>query len=311
MTQHGGYTVELPRDYEYNHKKTIKRVENTAKEVAQVVKVAGGIAGHDVSSPVELATSALMSVQQTVDNKTRLGRAGIDPDNMFSMQFVEDYHQRKGMEELLRSIAERKRLHNITEDLKGIVLKDGRTVWVCDQCHDCLQRNVPIKETDNLTLHQYMLLVRRERRVEVTLHNPASVIVFTDAFTRLSSTEEMIIHIDRTYFEASMRSEGAPLNSIVHLFNELGQALQGQKALKRLEIHCNSTTDGKVYAGLQAVLQCPLLEALHVSRIACFLDGRDIPIKSRNVKELRLQDVLVDTDQAMRNLERLIQAWRG
>ncbi|KAG0220783.1 hypothetical protein BGX31_010535 [Mortierella sp. GBA43] len=307
LTEHGGYTFKLPKDFEYNNKRTINRIEKTTKQAIGVAKIAGGIAGHDVSGPADLATSALTSVQQTVDNKTRLGRAGIDPDHLFSIQFVEDNHQRRGMEELLRSIAGRKGLHNITGDLKGIVLKDGRTVWVCDECHDCLQRGVPIKETENLTLNQYKLLVKREPWVEVTLHNPASVIVFTDAFKKPSNTEKMIIHIDPTYFEACERTRGARSSSLEHLFNELGEALQGQKVLKRLEIHCNSTTRGKVYAGLQAVLQCPSLEALHVSRIACFLDGKDIPIKSRNMQELRLQGVHVDTDQAMKNLERLVK----
>lgn len=258
MTEHGGYPVTLPRDYEYSRKRIIERVETTTKQVAQIVKVAGAAAGREVSGPLKLAISALTAVQQSIDNRARLDRAGIDPENFFSIQLVEDSHQRKAMEELLRSIAERKRLPNITGDLKGITLNDGRTIWVCDQCHNCLQRSVPIK-TDTLS------------------------------------------------FEAPERTDGTRLKSIIYLFNELGQVLQGQKVLKCLEIRCNAATDGRVYVGLQAVLQCPSLEALHVSRVPCFLDGKSILIKCRKLQELRLHGVLVDTAQAKKNLERLVK----
>ncbi|KAG0220781.1 hypothetical protein BGX31_010533 [Mortierella sp. GBA43] len=306
MTEHGGYPVTLPRDYEYSRKRIIERVETTTKQVAQIVKVAGAAAGREVSGPLKLAISALTAVQQSIDNRARLDRAGIDPENFFSIQLVEDSHQRKAMEELLRSIAERKRLPNITGDLKGITLNDGRTIWVCDQCHNCLQRSVPIK-TDTLSLKQYRGLIRREPWVQVTFHNPTSVIVFTSAFARPSNTERITINIDRTYFEAPERTDGTRLKSIIYLFNELGQVLQGQKVLKCLEIRCNAATDGRVYVGLQAVLQCPSLEALHVSRVPCFLDGKSILIKCRKLQELRLHGVLVDTAQAKKNLERLVK----
>ncbi|KAG0229037.1 hypothetical protein BGX31_006328 [Mortierella sp. GBA43] len=127
------------------------------------------------------------------------------------------------IEELLYESAASSGERNITGDLKGIVLENGETIWVCNQCHDCIQKGLPIVESNILTLPQYLPLVRRGPKVEVTLHNTTSVIIFTETFIKPSKTEDMIIHIDPTYFEAPERSTGAPFNSIAHLSRNLGK----------------------------------------------------------------------------------------
>ncbi|KAG0220785.1 hypothetical protein BGX31_010537, partial [Mortierella sp. GBA43] len=141
----------------------------------------------------------------------------------------------------------------------------------------------------------------RVSEVEVTLHNTTSVIIFTETFMKPSKTEGMVVHIDSTYFDAAERSTGVPFNSIVQLFEELGQALQGQKSLKRLEIHCNSQS-GEVYSGLKAVFKCRSLESLVVSGIPCFLQNH-IPMKFRRLKDLTLQGVNVATGAAATNFQ--------
>ncbi|KAG0236542.1 hypothetical protein BGX31_003940 [Mortierella sp. GBA43] len=216
--------------------------------------------------------------------------AGINPDVMFSTHIVVDTHQRAAMEELLRGSVS-KGQQNITGDLKGIVLGDRRTVWVCDQCHDRLERHDPIGE-DYLTLPQYIPLVKKEPKVEVTLCNSTAVMVFKETFSRPSKTDKMIIRIDPSYFEAPERLTGARFNSMKNLFNELGQVIRAQKALKHLEIHANATTNGQVYAV--------------ISRVPCFFQENFITILCRNVKELTLHGILVNNEQAADNLRMLI-----
>ncbi|KAF9944198.1 hypothetical protein BGZ65_012444, partial [Modicella reniformis] len=193
---------------------------------------------------------------------------------------------------------------NTTGELKGIVLENGRTIWVCDRCYDCLQRRECIEETSYMTLSQYIPLVKREPEVNVTLCNPESVVVLTETFTKPSETKKMTIHIESEYFGTLERAKRSCFNSIVDLFHNLGTVLQQQKVLTYLEIHGGST-NGALYTGLQAVFQCRSLETLHASRIPYFLQG-NIQMKCRHLRELALQGVLVDTEQAANNLRTLI-----
>ncbi|KAI8356460.1 hypothetical protein B0O80DRAFT_425320 [Mortierella sp. GBAus27b] len=163
-----------------------------------------------------------------------------------------------------------------------------------------------IPETNYLPFQQYKQLVKRGREVEVILYDTTCVTIFTDAFSKPSNTEKMIIRIDPTYFEAPERSEGAPFKSIERLFNELGQALQDQEALRHLEIHCNSLNGGEVYFGLRAVFQCRSLETLVVSNIPRFLQDHDIPINCQRLKELELQGVHLEGGAASEHLKALL-----
>ncbi|KAF9959180.1 hypothetical protein BGZ65_000736 [Modicella reniformis] len=274
------------------------------------VETAAGFVVNAASHPGNAAVSALSSLHQTADNRARLNRAGIDPGNFFSAQFITESHQKRAMEELLRDAVNMNGQHNISGDLKGIVLENGRTIWVCDRCHDCLQRGESIEETKYLTLSQYIPLVKRESEVNATLYNPESVVILTETFTKPSQTKKMTIHIDPEYFEAPERAKGSRFNSIVDLFHNLGTVLQHQKVLTHLDLHGNST-NGALYAGLQVVLKCQSLEILHVSGIPCFLQGKDLRMKCKGLKELVLQSVLVDTEQTANNLRTLIGMCSG
>ncbi|KAG0214085.1 hypothetical protein BGX31_001154, partial [Mortierella sp. GBA43] len=306
MTAHKGYTIKYLRGLEHRYRDGIKRVSKATRYVVRGAETAGNFVVKVPSYPGNLVASSLLSLDYNVDNRARLNMAGIDPESMFVLHIVADTHQRTAMEELLRGAAASKGQQNITGDLKGIVLDDGRTVWVCDQCHGHLQRGDPIGETDYLTLSQYIPLVKRESEVEATLCNSTAIMVFKETFSRPSKTDKMIIRIDPTYFEAPERSTGARFNSVTNLFNELGQVLQGQKALRHLEIHANATTDGRVFAGFKAILKCRSLEALIVSGIPCFLQDDGLLIKCRRIKKLTLHGILVDTEQAADNLRMLI-----
>ncbi|KAI8359487.1 hypothetical protein B0O80DRAFT_440385 [Mortierella sp. GBAus27b] len=130
--------------------------------------------------------------------------------------------------------------------------------------------------------------------------------VFKETFSRPSKTDKMIIRIDPSYFEAPERLTGARFNSMKNLFNELGQVIRAQKALKHLEIHANATTNGQVYAGMRAILKCRSLKTLVISRVPCFFQENFITILCRNVKELTLHGILVNNEQAADNLRMLI-----
>jgi hypothetical protein len=306
MTAHRGYTIDYPREFGHRHQKVIITSTRWLKWIVRTAETIGGFITNVPDQPGNVAALAMTSLQMKLENKTRLQRVGISLDSMYTPHLVTEHFQKKALEELLCYAAASNGQRNITGDLRGIIRENGETIWVCDQCHECLQRGIPIEATSYLTLPQYTPLVRRGCEMEVTLHNTTSVIILTETFANSSKTEKLIIRIDPTYFEAPERSEGAPFNSIVHLFNELGQELLGQKALKRLEIHCSSD-NGEVYSGLRAVFQCRSLETLIVSNIPSFLQGHDIPIRCRRLKVLELQGVNVRTGAAATNLEALMK----
>ncbi|KAK3806684.1 MAG: hypothetical protein J3Q66DRAFT_375011 [Benniella sp.] len=254
-----------------------------------------------------MTTSAVTSFEQIVDNKDRLKRAGINYKDTLSPQLITDSHQKEAMEELLSSTDSHQKeameeplssagASNVRHDFE---VENGRTIRVCNHCHGCLQGNVPIDLTNYLMLSQYTYLSKRDPEVEVTLHNSMTVEVLTKTFSTQSKTHKIIIRIEPAYFET--RTEGAPRNSIVHMFNELGRALKRQKALTHLEIHGNSA-DGGVFVGLRAVLKCRSLQTLHVSGIPCFLQEKNITIKCRRLKNFTIEGVLVNTKPAVSNI---------
>ncbi|KAF9937482.1 hypothetical protein BGZ65_001444 [Modicella reniformis] len=305
VTDHRGYIIKYPGDFGHCHRNGIKRVAKATRRTVRGVETAAAFAGNISSHPGDVAVSALSSLHQKVDNRARLDTAGIDPDVFFTAQFVVDGHQKRPMEKLLRDAASMDGHPNITGDLKGIIiLENGRTFWICDQCRDCLQRGECIDETNYLTLSRYTSLVKRESNMDVTLCNPDSVVILTQTFSEPTKTKKLIIHIDSEPFETPERATGARFISIKNLFNNLGIVLQDQK-VTHLEIRGNST-NGEVYIGLQSVLKCRSLETLHVSGIPCFLQGKDLRMKCQCLMELVLQGVIMDTEQAANNLRTLI-----
>jgi hypothetical protein len=141
-------------------------------------------------------------------------------------------------------------------------------------------------------------------------------LLFLPSLSNVDITTELIIHVNTMYNEvplrtegtlldpmdhnASEKSQGALLNSLQFRFNKLGQALQFQMNLSLLVIH-GDPKNGKAYAGLKAVLMCRSLETLRISGIPRFLQDKDIPMGCLKLKELSMQDVLLDTEQAASN----------
>jgi len=76
--------------------------------------------------------------------------------------------------------AESDNVKGITGGLKGVALADGRTVWVCDDCMECLRRGRPIQE-DWVSSSQYQSLVLKKTKTEVTLQNLTSVTILTES----------------------------------------------------------------------------------------------------------------------------------
>ncbi|KAG0236541.1 hypothetical protein BGX31_003939 [Mortierella sp. GBA43] len=238
-----------------------------------------------------------------LDALALLDAAGIDPDKLFEIQLVEDCHQIQATEELLRRSAASNGHPTITGDLHGIIV-DGRTIWVCRKCHECLQKGHPLDDRDFLTLPQYIPLISIGPEVRVTLQNALSVTLLTKSLSRTSKTKKLIIHIDSRYFEAPERAEQTKSNSITNLFVNLGQAVQRQKDLVHLEIHGNSESD-KIYDGLNAVFNCRSLEILRVSGIR-ILQGKNIKMRCRKLKELSLHRVPLNVEQTAKRLWKLV-----
>lgn len=296
MTSHRGYAFQRPKRIAM--RPVVRGVDQTATRT----EAAGGAMIKVSNSPVTLLSEFIALKSGCF----RIYRTGINPKIMLVPQVVMGSYQKKAMKELLRMAVTFTRESSITGGLKGIVLGDGRTIWVCNQCHDCLQRDDPIETTDFLTISQYRPLVKRDPEVEVTLTNATSVIVFAETFTKPSKTTKIVIHIEPRSFETPEQVADPRNSPIVNLFNNLGRVLKRQKALKHLEIYGDATTNGEQYIGLQAVLKCPSLETLHISGIPCFLQGEKISIKSKSLKEFTSQGVLVDTAQAANNLGSLV-----
>jgi hypothetical protein len=258
---------------------------------------------------IGLVTLELTSAGKVAENKDRLDSAGVNPDNMFAIHDVVDLHQKKAMNRLLRSTTRGKT--SVTGGLKYVELEDKRRYWLCKVCINCLKNGQPIDESNYLMYPRYQSLAKRERRNEITLDDEESVTILTMSLSSDSkTTNELILHIDSTYFEAPERAGGAPFDAMSHRFKKLGKVIKRQKNLTLLEIHVNST-NGKVYDGLRAVLKCRALKKLRVSGIPCFFNDETIPIKSQKLEELSLQDVHINTKQASNHLWTLIGANPG
>lgn len=148
---------------------------------------------------------------------------------------------------------------------------------------------------------------------EGSLHNALSVTLLADTLSMANPIKKLVIQIEPAYFEARERTTGAPLRSIIELFNKLGRVLKRQRGLTHLEIHVlgvPNVTSSKVYAGLNTVFRCRSLEILRISGINCILQDKNIKIKCRKLRELSLQHVPFSTEHAANNLWVLIGASR-
>ncbi|KAI8359497.1 hypothetical protein B0O80DRAFT_423419 [Mortierella sp. GBAus27b] len=304
-----GHAFCPPPNVEHRHRDGVKVLFSILKVLVKVLGT-GGRAANIPTIPVEYVTSTLSCLGETLDNKARLDAIGIDTDSLFAIQFVVDDNQQKEMEWLLRravSTSDASGRQDITGGLKGIVLEDGRTIWICPQCLKCLCSRKPV-DPSYVTLKQYKLLTMRNSNMEVTLCKDLSVVFLTRSLSKSTGIAKMVIHIMHAYFETIEQSEAevSRRKAIAELFNKLGKVISRQKELAHLEIHGHSANGGmyagQMYCGLIAVFRCQSLKTLCVSGIPSFLQGTSISMKCRKLERLSLKDLVVNTEQAASNL---------
>ncbi|KAG0239631.1 hypothetical protein BGX31_002604 [Mortierella sp. GBA43] len=296
ITTHVGHTIKYTEHSKYVRRESIQPPARPAKPNAS---------RHQ---PKRSISNIKPILQEAVINEAQLIDAGLNPNDKFKPQHITDVRQRKIMEEILRVSANG---NHINWDVKKIVLGDEPR-WVCDQCYSCLEEGNTIDSSNHLTLSQYRPLAERAPEMQITLHNSASVDIFSKTFPkpsgasmfiRSSETSRMTITIKFEYF--SKRPSDA-----LDLFNTLDQVIksQNQRNLKHVEIlgDLPATLD-KNPPGPRDLLKCASLTTLHVSGIPHLLSERLTITKSNCLRELTLQGVLVNTRDTLINLDTLIK----
>ncbi|KAG0224913.1 hypothetical protein B0O80DRAFT_495039 [Mortierella sp. GBAus27b] len=310
-----GYTIKLPHELENRYSHLVKPMFPASKFFVASLGLIGGVVAGVPPRLGDSVNSALSSSSKLFDNQVQLSGAGITLDSMPSVQDIVRRHQKENMKDLLLG-AGWNGVDNVG-NLQRMVLEDGRYIWACSECSVSLETHVPIdeKERQYMMLPQFLSLIKKGLQGEVNLPDADSVALLSDCLSNSDKRNKLAIHADVSYHEVSEQADhevseqnhGAIFRSIKFRFDVLGQVIQRLKYLTHLEIHGNITS-GKMYAGLKSILGCRSLEVLHVSGISCFLQGKDISMECRKLKELSLQDVHLDTDQAVSNLWQLIAA---
>ncbi|KAI7819278.1 hypothetical protein BC939DRAFT_265265 [Gamsiella multidivaricata] len=308
MTSHNGYTIKNPNDFLHNNRDTVKLMSTITSYFARAAAVGSqyqaalGVVG-------DLAATAAAFYAANADNRTHLNTAGLDTDSLYEMHLATENHQREALKILLMAAAASDRTQSMTGELNGIVLNNGRTIWVCKECYDHMLKGESIMDKYHVSLSDYETLTKRGPEVKVTLRSSASLIIFTNALWNNPETRNVTIRIVSEYFETPERSHRAALSSIQSLFSDLGQAL-ASKRLTHLEIHGNSVS-GAIYSNLQCVLKCSTLERLSIQGFPRFLQGANLPKDCKLLTKLMLDNVLIDTEEAANNFRGLMHANPG
>ncbi|KAG0235410.1 hypothetical protein B0O80DRAFT_495148 [Mortierella sp. GBAus27b] len=307
LTAHPGYSFKLPSDMEHNNKDMIKSLTKFSKKAAKVTGVIAGLVPNSPSLPVDSAVSGLSSFGRTAENRARLMNVGISPDELYRPQRIVN-SEKASMKEMLLYAANADGLTNITGDLQGLLLHDGRTVWVCHDCLKCLRQGKNLRE-DNLTLAEYKSLTKKETELAVTLTNLESLIIFTETLKTFKKVQELILEIKSGYFEAPDMVE-RHRTCLTSRFDALGKAIRRQKSLTHLRISGDSLQGEEIYGGLQSALLSYSLKSLHISGIHCLFEDRNLPMRGRylrNLRRIELDHVRVNTTRAGDNLRKLIK----
>ncbi|KAF9103215.1 hypothetical protein BGX27_010680 [Mortierella sp. AM989] len=305
MTSHNGYTIKNPNDFLHNNKDAVKMMGTIASYFAVAANVVASIQGVPGYGG-DVAAAAAASLAQTADNRAHLNTTGLDTNSIYEKHMATENHQREALKILLRAASAADPTQSMTGELNGVVLNNGKTIWVCKECYDLMLKGESVKRDYHVSLRDYDSLTRRDPSINVLLRCSASLIIFTNALRSHPYPQRVSIRIAPEYFEAPERSHRAALASIQSLFNDLGTVLYRQR-ITSLEIQGKSET-GYVYASLQNVLRCPSLEQLAILGMPLFLQGSDMPKECRLLRKLVLDGVRVDTEQAANNLCALIFA---
>ncbi|KAG0001058.1 hypothetical protein BGZ80_006244 [Entomortierella chlamydospora] len=237
-------------------------------------------------------------IQAIAETRGHLNRAGI-PDRIWTIHHITENHQKRAMASILNSAAGTDSARIVNGGLNGIVLKRGRIIWVCNECYDLLLARRPISVEDLVSTAEFVSLTSQEPSTDVVLRSSASVIIFQNTLSNSPDLESIKVEIKPEFFEKK------DLNSTSNLFKELGAAIRGCRKLKSLEIICHSLDD-RPYQGLKSVFECSKLERLILRGMKNLLQGPQISMKCKSLKELILDSVLVNTEEAATNLRELV-----
>ncbi|KAG0235405.1 hypothetical protein B0O80DRAFT_440711 [Mortierella sp. GBAus27b] len=298
MTEHEGYTIKNPKDLVAGQYKTgdISFLNAITAYLFMGAEVAGTC--HGFSSPAH--------VDMLHNRRRPLTAAGVVPARHFyCKQSVVDQQQTDAMRMLLRSAGITEH-HDTRFGLKAIrTLKDG-TKWVCEDCYQLLSHKQPI-DTDHLvSLDDYIDLTRRSTDVEVTLRCSSAVTIFTKTIQKKPIVRRAMIHVESKWFQERERQQGPALAAIENQFNELGRVFREQP-LTAIEIRGDRAC-GPCFDGLQRVLKCTDLKSLHVSGVPRFLQGARFDNNTWRLKDLQLDGVHLDTQDAAFRLTKLMEA---
>ncbi|KAI8606018.1 hypothetical protein EDD21DRAFT_79567, partial [Dissophora ornata] len=309
ITSHGGYVIMNPSVFLHNNKEAVKLIGTLTAYFLCAASMAGKAQGvPGLALATDAATSIAGTMKANADNRTYLNHTGLDTGSLFEIHLATENHQREALKILLQAAAASDRTKSMTGELRGIVLGNGRTIWVCHECHDRMLRGDPVKDEYQVSLRDYETLINRGKNLEVTLRSSTSLIIFTDAL-RSSSAQKVSIRIVSDYFEAPERSAVGTLRSYQSLFFELGSSLVKLRPT-HLEILANSLR-GLLFKDLQStILKCPSLEQLAIAGMPLFLQGSELhrDIACRSLTKLTLDGTLVDSEDAANNLRALIVA---
>ncbi|KAF8941400.1 hypothetical protein BGZ58_009483 [Dissophora ornata] len=309
ITSHGGYVIMNPSAFLHNNKEAVKLIGTLTAYFLCAASMAGKAQGvPGLALATDAATSIAGTMKANADNRTYLNHTGLDTGSLFEIHLATENHQREALKILLQAAAASDRTKSMTGELRGIVLGNGRTIWVCHECHDRMLRGDPVKDEYQVSLRDFETLINRGKNLEVTLRSSTSLIIFTDAL-RSSSAQKVSIRIVSDYFEAPERSAVGTLRSYQSLFFELGSSLVKLRPT-HLEILANSLR-GLLFKDLQStILKCPSLEQLAIAGMPLFLQGSELhrDIACRSLTKLTLDGTLVDSEDAANNLRALIVA---
>ncbi|KAF9170719.1 hypothetical protein BGX20_008615 [Mortierella sp. AD010] len=304
MTSHNGYTIKNPNDFMHNNKDAVKMMGTLTSYFAIAANIVNGIQGIPGQGGVDLVAQVAGSVANTVDNRTHLNNTGLDTSSLFEKHMATENHQREALKILLRAASASDPTQSMTGELNGVVLNNGRTIWVCKECYDSMLKGEQIKSDYHVSLSDYENLTRRAPTVNVMLKDSASLIIFTGALRNHPRPQKVTIRIAPEYFEAPERSHRAALASYQSLFGDLAATIYRHRVTS-LELHGKSDK-GYTYVHMQDVLKCASLEHLTITGMPLFLQGTETPKDCKMLTRLVLDGVRVDSEQAANNLRSLV-----
>ncbi|KAF9347435.1 hypothetical protein BGX26_001068, partial [Mortierella sp. AD094] len=318
MTSHSGYTIKNPNDFMHNNKDAVKMVGTLASYFATATNIIGSFQGIPGNGGADFVAQVAGNMAQNVDNRTHLNHAGLDTNSLFEKHVATENHQREALKILLRAASASDPTQSMTGELNGVVMYNGKTIWVCKECYDSMLKGERIKSDYHVSLSDYENLTRRTATVNVMLRGSASLII-TGALRNHPCPQKVTIRIAPEYFEAPERSHRAALASYQSLFGDLAASIYRQR-ITSLELHGKSEK-GYIYAHMQSVLRCASLEQLTITGMPLFLQGTEIPKDCKMLTKLVLDGipkdckmltklvldgVRIDSEQAANNLRSLI-----